>query len=124
MSQRKVNILSAGAAALVLIGAPVANADTVPCSAYNPCQRPGTPKRFYSGFELNYLVDLDSQHIEYSDAPQAVDTGHMVCKIDHAELNNAHLAEAAAVVTAHWPGTLPDGQANWVVIAAWAHICA
>jgi hypothetical protein len=55
-------------------------------------------------------VDLDSQHIWYSDAPQAVDTGHIACQPgigNHTELTDADLGPvlngAAAVVTAHWP---------------------
>src|ERR1700739_349395 len=53
------------------------------CSVNNlPCQRPGTEPRFYSGDELRYLGQLDSEHVPYIDAPQAVDTGHMVCPLE------------------------------------------
>jgi Protein of unknown function (DUF732) len=91
------------------------------CSEKNlPCQRPGTEPRFYSGDELRYLEQLDSDHVPYSDAPQAVDTGHMVCQ-NQMQARGAD-AEAAAIVTAHWPDTLTNSQAESVVIAAWAYM--
>ena len=96
------------------------SASARPCSVNTlPCQRPGTPPRFYGGDELKFLGDLDSQQIGYMDAPQAVDAAHMVCQ---TEVLGATIDGAAATVAAHWPGTLTSSQAQAVVVAAWGDL--
>jgi hypothetical protein len=94
----KQALTAATLAALAFV--PVAHADTASCSAYNPCSAPGSPTRNYSGHELDYLADLDAEHVAYKDAHAAVDMGHAVCSM---EVSSGQSDPAVNVVVARWP---------------------
>lgn len=114
-------VISATLAAAALILSGQAHADDPTCTSYHPCQKPGTPTRYYSGDELDYLGDLDRMKIPYTDSPAAVDMAHTICRLNTPD--DDYKDSTTKLVQAQWTAPITNNQAQWVVIAAEGYVC-